>query len=465
MNVVGFGIIKSATYNTTFRVSGTVNSTNCQAIPAAIDSMRNLTFTASDLLISNYTSAAIYMNGTLKMDIANDLKVSRSEIVSRSDFPAILVLQDSNSTVFAGNRFDITGHRHSGEGGALALYARTKCSVQASSILFEANHASISGGAIHISQPAALSLRSTTNLVFRNNSAIQDGGAIFGLDPMSILTISGNPNILFDSNTANRNGGAVCAYSNTIGPLTIAAFWNNAALEGCAVYTSDCQPFNTNGSYAHNIHYANDISCEYSASMCNYVPGASPPSTQARACPGQAPTASSYCRDGVWVVPASELEVIAPVVVISSPVFVTGNLTAPFVTVTNVLGNAEPILQSDGCFTIETINVELTEEDVKSLDSGARTALLTRSSCDSSNTLVSASGSKPKRSCKKIESEAVRDGRTLSASFRVNSSRCNVWWIVLLSMLGVVVVGVIIAILVIQTRKKKLWNQDQNRLK
>jgi hypothetical protein len=162
-------------------------------------------------------------------------------------------------------------------------------------------------------------------------------------------------------------------------------------------------------------------------------------------------------------VPSEELEEVAPTIIISSPIIISGNLTTPVVTVTNVFGNGEPILQSNGCISVGQIVVSLSEEDLKALEkSGSRTALLTRSSC-TSNAEVVVNGS-PKRSCKKIETEPIRSGGSLSATFRINSSRCNVWWIVLISVIGVVMVGVVVAIAVIQTRKRMAYNQEVARL-
>jgi hypothetical protein len=152
-------------------------------------------------------------------------------------------------------------------------------------------------------------------------------------------------------------------------------------------------------------------------------------------------------------VPAEELET-SPTVVIESPVIVIGNVTIPVITVTLSPGNGQPLLQSNGCITIGTIEIQLTEEDVKSLEkNGPRSALLTRSNCDSS-ALISVGGSKPSQSCKKIESTSVREGGSLIATFRVNSSKCNLWWIVLVSVVGAVLIGLAIAVIVITVRRR-----------
>jgi predicted outer membrane repeat protein len=283
-----------------------------------------------------------------------------------------------------------------------------------------------------------------------------------------------SPSITFSNNSALLGGVLYGDLGHQKSLSTASFFYNMASMEGCIISLQSsgflhCPVLNTSGSYSSN-YQEDTIDCLPSNWICDgtsfLVPSESPPfisSTGPITCPEPRPTPAAECFDGTWVVSSEELEG-NPTVVISAPVIVIGNLTTPTVTVTNVFGSEQPILQSDSCITIGTIIVELTEVDVEKLDqSSSRTVVLSRSGCNPTS-MVAVEG-KPKRSCKRIESQAIREGGTLSATLRVNSSKCNVWWIALVSTLGGLIIVVVIIIVVLQVKKGIFYKQESTRLK
>jgi hypothetical protein len=262
----------------------------------------------------------------------------------------------------------------------------------------------------------------------------------------------------------------------------LGTFRHNSASDGCIVFFTDvCTTFPVYALFNNTQTMLPTCISNYNA-LCgvNYeppsapvmppiemVPPANPPTVPVSVpsgCPGRPPTASAQCKNGVWIVPSSEIEILAPTIVISTPIVVDGNLTVPTITVTNVFGNGQALLQSNGCISIGSITVELSEEDVARLEkNGPRTALLTSSSCDSSSS-IDVNGQRTSKKCKTIETEAVHSGGSLTATFRVSASGCNTWWIVLVSVVSMVIVGVIVAIVIVQMMKKASWKRKHDRL-
>jgi hypothetical protein len=185
--------------------------------------------------------------------------------------------------------------------------------------------------------------------------------------------------------------------------------------------------------------------------------GTSPsqPISPTATCPPPAPSPDFTCINGIWQAPAS---VIVPTLTIppGSTVIIAGNLT---VGGDLVLEGNDITIEVGGCFFLSgdgQIIVTLTEEQIKQLESekGGFDKILMKTgnsdcpnSVDLSNVVVVA---KPlKKSCKRVETERGSESNrsTLAVIFKVDSSRCNVWWIVLVSVLGLallVMIGVIL---------------------
>lgn len=58
---------------------------------------------------------------------------------------------------------------------------------------------------------------------------------------------------------------------------------------------------------------------------------------------------------------------------------------------------------------------------------------------------------KKKSGCKEVKAEkAKRDSKTIAAVFTLDTSKCNLWWIILVSVLGgILLIGILILILLV----------------
>lgn len=165
------------------------------------------------------------------------------------------------------------------------------------------------------------------------------------------------------------------------------------------------------------------------------------------------------CVNGVWVAPSTNVTVL---VLPSSggTVIVNGNVTSSSIVFTS-LGST---LIIGGCpNNLTSIEIVLSPEEIERL-SKTKTFqnLLTYSNSTCALNLSDvALSTKTSGSCKSVKADKLvsDDGKTLGAYFVLNSSRCNVWWIVLVSVIaGVVVLGLIVATVVgvvLKNRKSK----------
>jgi alpha-tubulin suppressor-like RCC1 family protein len=157
------------------------------------------------------------------------------------------------------------------------------------------------------------------------------------------------------------------------------------------------------------------------------------------------------CVGGSWVI-YGQLDDSNGPITITAPVIVIGNLSTTTGIQYNLPANInenEPLLRVvNGCVTLGgDISIELTKED---LDKGSRRVTLLSAvdpTCTVSLSNAKATVNSPK-SCKtaKISTSSTETSGTSSlvATITVDSSRCNVWWIVLVSVLGGVILIVFI---------------------
>ena len=172
-------------------------------------------------------------------------------------------------------------------------------------------------------------------------------------------------------------------------------------------------------------------------------------------CPANTrPSLEFVCINGVWTAQS----VNSTTLVIPSGagnIVVTGNVTSTSIVI-NGIGTTVII---DGCATnLTNIVVEIDAEEIAKLGSKLIQELLNlkngQNCTDLANVGVSTlvKGS----SCKKVKANKVFSGNTLSAAFTVDTSGCNKWWIILVSVIcGVVVIGVIAAVVAIHLVNKK----------
>ena len=184
-------------------------------------------------------------------------------------------------------------------------------------------------------------------------------------------------------------------------------------------------------------------------------PGATSPTSTPTApgCPGTRPSAEFQCVNGVWT---SSTTVTTPTLVISpgtSEVIVNGNVTSGTV----VLQGIGSSITVTGCFTnLSVVTIQLTPEDLKKLGSHSVIELLRSDGNCSDYSTVAVGTTVSGSSCRTVKvDKATTSSGSLSGVFSVSSSGCNLWWIILVSVLAVLVIGGMIALLIILHVRKQ----------
>ena len=182
------------------------------------------------------------------------------------------------------------------------------------------------------------------------------------------------------------------------------------------------------------------------------------------ACPGSQPSVEFECVNGVWT---SSGSVTAPTIVISpgtSEVIVNGNVTSGTV----VLQGTGSSITVTGCFTnLSVVTIQLTPEDLKKLGSHSEIQLLRSSGNCSDFSTVAVGTTVSGSSCRtvKVDKVATSSG-SLNGLLSVSSSGCNVWWIILVSILAVLTIaGVIVLLVILRIRKTRVENRAKAALR
>lgn len=138
-------------------------------------------------------------------------------------------------------------------------------------------------------------------------------------------------------------------------------------------------------------------------------------------------------------------------------VIINGNLTTGSITYT---GLTTVIVRGCIASNLTLITIELSEEDLKSIEqskTGKKSyslPLLTveglPGACPNSQNLgnIQVRTKTKSKGCKQLKTSTVADSKTLSATFKIDTSRCNLWWIILASVLGgLLLIGIVIVAL------------------
>ena len=186
------------------------------------------------------------------------------------------------------------------------------------------------------------------------------------------------------------------------------------------------------------------------------IPNPAPAATAAPTpvgCPGTRPSDEFVCVNGVWTSTGS---VTAPTLVISpgtSEVVVIGNVTSGTV----VLQGIGSSITVTGCFTnLSVVTIQLTPEDLKKLGSHSEIELLRSDGNCSDYSSVAVATTVTRSSCRTVKvDKAATTAGSLNGIFSVSSSGCNLWWIILVSVLAALAIGGMIALLVILHVRKQ----------
>ena len=186
-------------------------------------------------------------------------------------------------------------------------------------------------------------------------------------------------------------------------------------------------------------------------------------------CPMPSPGPSFVCEGNTWVSHDSVTEqtiTLPP----ASTTTINGNLTTTSIVITS----ASSSINVTGCVTTSDgktpmITIVLTQSDLEELvKSGGKvtTEVVHQgpgcAAISSSSLNVDSSGIK---SCKSVSTDKIGTGSGLAATFTVHTSKCNVWWIVLVSVLCVLaLLGVITTIIMFKVCSSKARDKEQERL-
>lgn len=225
-----------------------------------------------------------------------------------------------------------------------------------------------------------------------------------------------------------------CAIARTIPLAKRTVLFRSSSLTSCSLT-------NTN---------ANRCAWAY-PSVCELDP--IDPSELIEPCPLPAPGAFFACEGNTWVSKTSVTQQIFSVPA-SSTTVINGNLTTTSVSITS----ASATINVTGCVstpdgTAPTVTVVLTQHDLEEIVRNGKTLtsqfILQGASCPEIPASALIIDTKSVKSCKTIKTDKIQSTNGLAATFTVNTSKCNLWWIILVSVLcGLAFVAVIVTVIV-----------------
>jgi hypothetical protein len=253
------------------------------------------------------------------------------------------------------------------------------------------------------------------------------------------------PNIVCTQNTTNVLIHRMATTSNN---CAYSLWWTKSddfsftAVEDGTLY----QTFKT-GSYASQLFSG---SMHKSWAWTPEFPRTEPSPRGSTSCTNPSPNPAVFqCENGVWV---STVGINATTIVITGGVVIGGDLT---VADTLTFSGLSSTLKVNGCVIIDGgITIILTKEEVDQLSKASdKTKLLLTSGCDISSleTLpITIEHTSQKKPCEKVTAtgDSANGGSALVALFKIDTSKCRTWWIILAAVLGGVVFIALILTLV-----------------
>lgn len=211
---------------------------------------------------------------------------------------------------------------------------------------------------------------------------------------------------------------------------------NTPISQSFASYNGICNLNFTDACHCPSAYPRCDTSCVFLDETCS-------PSTR--------PSPQFICVGGVWTAPA----VTTPTLTIpagSGEVKIIGNVSSTSI-VLNSLGST---IYIDGCASnLSAILIELEKEEAENIGKTTlNQTLIVLSNFGSTCTDLSGvaiSSSVKSGGCKKVKVKKTvsSDRTTLAGLFTLDSSGCNRWWIILVSVIAAIVILAVIAIIVI----------------
>lgn len=199
-----------------------------------------------------------------------------------------------------------------------------------------------------------------------------------------------------------------------------------------SAYGSNCELINTNACDCRELWPTCQISCS---------------------CPASSrPSAEFFCINGVWTAPSS---LSPPTLVIppgSTTTVISGNLSTSSV----VFQSSGSTLIIKGCANISEVILRMTPADLEKLTHGGKKTqqqlILSENACSDFSTTSLVFQGPNKSGCRKVKSERSSEAFALSAIFTIDSSSCNIWWIVVVSVVGVLLIGGLVVTAVVVSK-------------
>jgi hypothetical protein len=189
------------------------------------------------------------------------------------------------------------------------------------------------------------------------------------------------------------------------------------------------------------------------------IPSEAPTSPIVSSCPQPPPIPQAICTTNGWIVLGP---VSTTTVTISGNVAINGSVqVSEGITFTGLNSH----LVSTGCISIGgRVAVELSEEEVRKLDSSNSQRILASQAegcqpIDRNTPLILKQASSQTKSCKKLkmDRDTSQPATQFAVLFEFDKSRCNLWWIILVSVVGgILVIVVIVVLLAMFTPLKKV---------
>lgn len=251
-----------------------------------------------------------------------------------------------------------------------------------------------------------------------------------------------NPIAVATLRTLNITGSGFTGVMPTMGNVsTLQGFYaSNTAIDFCS--PADSSPSRLVWSPA---YIACDLSLTDVCPCQNLYPTACQPGcsvpTSAACDPKTKPAGDFVCTDGVWVLIG---DITDPTLTIprGGTVVIVGSLNSTGLIIDGI---PKGINVTGECASLETIELNLNEEDLAKFRKGQLSTVLI--SCSSGSDGTSGVQISPKvtsSSCKKVKAvptKSITGSRmTLGGLFTLSTSGCNTWWIILVAVLGGVVV-------------------------
>lgn len=252
-----------------------------------------------------------------------------------------------------------------------------------------------------------------------------------------------------------------------VGPmLNISALGNlrtlratNTKLDFCATARRTAQqtlifPAPALSSFSCTLSLNNASQCRWAWPSACQIDTYFPPTTSSTpfGCPLPSPGPSFTCSLGSWTAPGSvsqETINIPP----GSTTIVYGDLTTE-----NIVISPGSTLSITGCINASSLNVTvvLTEEEIDHIGSGGLSRQIYRQGsaqgtvCNQATNFGVHADTTAVKKCKKVKVDEINNSPSgMTATFIVSTSGCNLWWIILVSVLcGVLLIGIIVVVVI-----------------